>query len=275
MEPSGKDIKFAGTIPAIYEERLGPVIFAPYADDLAKRIAGEVSSGKLLEVACGTGVLTRRLDAALPRDVRITATDLNQAMLAYGKEKGAVSSRVQWQQADAAKLPFESGSFDAVACQFGFMFVPDKAAAFREARRVLRDGCPLLFNVWSRIEENAFARVAHETITRFFKGSPPTFYQLPFGFHDAAIISGLLAGARFTDVTLQGVEFDSVAPSVGEFARGLVEGNPIANAIRDEGLEFAPIVDAVKAELTKVGGAAPFRSPMRALVVLARAEAFT
>src|SRR5262245_40396331 len=140
MDREQQNVDFSGSIPEFYDEHLGPVIFAPYAEDLAKRVARRVKSGRLLEIACGTGVLTRRLDAALKKAVEIVATDLNADMVARARSKAPASKRIEWRTADAASLPFPDGSFDAVVCQFGLMFVPDKAAAFREARRVLREG---------------------------------------------------------------------------------------------------------------------------------------
>jgi ubiquinone/menaquinone biosynthesis C-methylase UbiE len=247
------------------------VIFVPYAEVLAERVVRVATEGKVFEVACGTGVLTKRLDAALAPDVSITATDLNEAMVAFAQEDAGASARVEWRQADAVVLPFDAESFDAVACQFGYMFVPDKIAAFREARRVLREGCPLLFSVWGPIEDNAFAQVAHETIGRFFAGPGPTFYQLPFSYHDPSTMKAHLESAGFVDVAMERVELPATARSAGAFARGLVEGNPIVNSIRDANLEIAPIIDAVEAELVRVGGDAPFRSAMRAWVVSARA----
>jgi ubiquinone/menaquinone biosynthesis C-methylase UbiE len=192
-----ENAKFVGTIPAAYDDCLGPVIFAPYAHDLAARVQACVRKGHLLEVACGTGQLTRRLVAQLSPDVRITATDLNDAMLAHAKAGVPASARLDWRVADASDLPFPSATFDSVACQFGLMFVPDKVVALRETRRVLKPGGTFFFNVWCRIEDNAFARVVHEVVATFFDAQPPTFYQVPFGYHDEAVIQAHLDQVGF------------------------------------------------------------------------------
>jgi ubiquinone/menaquinone biosynthesis C-methylase UbiE len=261
---------FAGSIPALYEECLGPVIFTPYADDLTRRIRALVPTGRILETACGTGLLTRRLDAALPKEVHITATDLSDGMVAFAKTRLPASPRVDWRTADASALPFDAASFDLVVCEFGMMFLPDKAAGFREAHRVLRPGSTFLFNVWCGLEDNPYGQIAHTTIAKFFASNPPTFYQIPFGFHDQDAISGYLRSTNFVDVTIERVSFDATAPSAAHFARGLVEGTPIANAITEAGLPFDPIREAVTAALVAHGGDGPWRSSMAALVCSGR-----
>ncbi|MBI3847589.1 MAG: methyltransferase domain-containing protein [Planctomycetes bacterium] len=270
---SNRDVAFAGAIPALYDRHLGPVIFAPYADDLTRRLLANWSGSRVLEMACGTGVLTRRLDALLPAAAEITATDLNEPMLEHARRATPSKRRIEWARADASALPFEGRRFDSVVCQFGLMFVPDKDAAAREARRVLSPNGRFLFSVWCSIQENPFGRVAHETVSKFFSKDPPTFYQVPFGFHDPVMIRKLIAESGFTDVAIDRVTLELRADSASSFATGLVEGNPISNSIRDAGLAFEAIVEAVTAALVREGGDAPFRSTMNALVVTARAKA--
>jgi len=154
------DTAFAGSIPEVYEKYLVPLIFEPYALDLAARLAA-LSLTNLLELAAGTGVVTRRLALELPEGVTLTATDLNQSMLDVAASTGTHRA-VTWSQADALQLPFANATFDAVVCQFGAMFFPDKPRAFAEARRVLRPGGVFLFNVWDRIEENEFPMTVTE-----------------------------------------------------------------------------------------------------------------
>lgn len=265
------NIDFAGSIPALYDEFLGPAIFTPFADDLTARISARVREGRLLETACGTGLVTRRLDQALAPGVRITATDLSDAMLGYAKTRTPPSARLEWRTADAAALPFPDASFDGVLNQFGWMFIPDKALAFREARRVLKSGGALAFNVWGRMEENPFSRIAHDAIASFFKADPPTFYQVPFGYNDQGLLRRHLRDAHFTGIEVAAVTKDLRAESARGFARGLVEGNPVVAAIREARVPVADVVEAVTMALTKEGGGAPFRSTMVAVVGTARA----
>ena len=167
------DRVFRGSIPALYDQYLGPMIFSPYADDVAARLAN-LEHGRVLETAAGTGVVTRALVSTLPRDVSIVATDLNQPMLDYASSQLS-SERVTWRQADAQLLPFANGMFDAVVCQFGAMFFPDKPRAFAEAFRVLKAGGRFLLSVWDRIEANEFADAVVKAVATLFPEDPPMF----------------------------------------------------------------------------------------------------
>src|SRR5438105_936996 len=174
------DSIFAGSIPEIYDRYLGPALFDPYAEDLARRLA-DLSSGALLETAAGTGRVTRALARVLPDAGSIVATDLNQAMLDFAAAQPG-AARISWQQADAAALPFEDARFDAVVCQFGVMFFPDKPGGYREAARVLKPGGRFLFNIWDRIEANIFAQVTTEALIAIFPDDPPLFLaRTPYG----------------------------------------------------------------------------------------------
>jgi SAM-dependent methyltransferase len=173
MSSLQSDKNFGSSVAKFYDEYFVPLIFEPYAEDIARRLAAR-RLARVLEIAAGTGVVTRRLASLLPNHVSIVATDLNQPMLDLAAEVGTARP-VEWRQADAMQLPFEDGSFDAVVCQFGVMFFPDKAKAFAEARRVLRPGSVFLFNVWDRIEENEFADVITTALESVFPHDPPRF----------------------------------------------------------------------------------------------------
>ena len=191
------DKVFAGSIPKIYETYLVPLIFQPYADDLAQRLKPQGVS-RVLEIAAGTGVVTRALASALPESVVIVATDLNQAML---DQAAAVGTRrgVEWRQADAMQLPFDDATFDTVVCQFGAMFFPDKAKAFSEARRVLKPNGVFIFNVWDRIENNEFADTVMAALATVFPQDPPRFMaRTPHGYNDTKQITRDLAQGGFT-----------------------------------------------------------------------------
>jgi SAM-dependent methyltransferase len=191
------DKLFTGSIATFYETWLVPLIFEPYAADLAQRV-GALGACRILEVAAGTGVVTRALAALPDAGLSIVATDLNQAMLDEAARVGTARP-VRWQQADAQALPFADAAFDAVVCQFGVMFFPDKARAFHEARRVLRPGGTFVFNAWDRIEDNEFADTVTTALAGLFPDDPPRFLaRTPHGYHDVAAIARDLAAGGFT-----------------------------------------------------------------------------
>jgi ubiquinone/menaquinone biosynthesis C-methylase UbiE len=265
-----KDAQFSGSIPAAYDRYLGPVFFQAYAEDIAARLKLDANAS-VLEVACGTGILTRVLRDVLPAGTRLVASDLNDAMIQIAGEKFQKDEAVEWRQADACDLPFDDRSFDAVVCQFGFMFVPDKALAARETHRVLKPGGVFLFNVWDSLEHNDLGRIAHETIASFFENDPPAFYQVPFGYHDHAEIKCVLEGAGFQEVRLEVVTKTSGSAPAGAVAEGLVRGSPVALAIaeRDPSL-LGVISNAVAAALRRHCAGDTVSVPMRAIVVEAQ-----
>lgn len=225
------DKVFSGQIPLLYETYLVPLIFEPYAKDLAKRLASRQLTS-VLEVAAGTGVVTRALASALPAQVAITATDLNQAMLDRAASVGT-SRPVEWRQADAMQLPLADASFDAVVCQFGAMFFPDRGKAFAEARRVLRPGGVFMFSVWDRIEENEFADIVTSSIASLFPNDPPRFLaRTPHGYHDESIIERDVANGGFAKpVRIETVVARSRASSSLIPAMAYCQGTPLRNEI--------------------------------------------
>jgi SAM-dependent methyltransferase len=246
VSSSALDKVFAGSIPKFYDEVLVPLIFAPYAGDLARRVAAR-SPERILEIAAGTGVVTRAMSAILPPSTTLVATDLNQAMLDTAALAGT-RGPVAWRQADAMTLPFDDESFDVVVCQFGVMFFADKAKAFAETRRVLRRGGAFLFNAWDRIEDNEFADVVTGALAALFPDDPPRFLaRTPHGYHDRAVIAHDLAQGGFAaPAHVETVAARSRAASPRIPALAYCEGTPLRSEIiaRDaarlaEAIDFA------------------------------------
>jgi ubiquinone/menaquinone biosynthesis C-methylase UbiE len=257
---------FVGSIPENYDRYLGPVLFEPYARDLTARL-NVPEDGLLLEIACGTGIVTRRLRDSLPPTVKIVATDLNEAMMNYARRKFHPDENIEWKQADATELTFDDVTFDAVVCQFGLMFVPDKAKAAEQAFRVLKPGAEFIFSVWDAIELNDLAHTAHTTVAKYFENEPPDFYQVPFSFHDPEAIETLLRSAGFNEIQVTPVGFPSKASSAREVSRGLVHGNPIIAALRERCEARIPEIEAEVASVVAAKyGDNPVRAKMRALV---------
>lgn len=269
MAASSSDFSFAGSIPQLYERHLVPMIFEPFAQDLATRVVRE-QPARVLEVAAGTGVVTRLLSAALGPQAVIVATDLNPGMLERARTRGTAHP-VTWQQADAMDLPFPDASFDAVVCQFGVMFFPDRPAAFAQLRRVLRPGGRLFFNTWDAIAANAFTNVVVQTLRGLYPDDPPIFVErIPHGYHDRATIEGdVVRGGFDQPIAFETVDQRSHAPLPSTPAIGFCQGTPMRHEIlarEPAGLERA--TDAATAAIAARFGNGPIDGALRAHVVV-------
>jgi ubiquinone/menaquinone biosynthesis C-methylase UbiE len=223
---STADVIFTGPIPKVYDTYLGPLLFEPYAEDLAERLR-DLRSGWVLEIAAGTGIATRALTRVLPSTVEIVASDLNQAMLDLAATRLGAPN-VRWQQADAQELPFEESDFDVVVCQFGVMLFPDKEASFREVLHVLVPGGRYLFNIWSGLEDNEVCQTVSQAVADLFPDNPPRFLErIPYGYGDTDQIIRDVELAGFKRVEIETVEKVSRAPSAREAAIGLCQGTPL------------------------------------------------
>jgi ubiquinone/menaquinone biosynthesis C-methylase UbiE len=186
-------------MPQAYDRWLAPSVFRPFAVDLARR-AAKSAPGQLLEVAAGTGVLTHELIRAIP-SARVTATDLNAAMVEFGSRRVPLAA---WRQADALRLPFDDWQFDLVICQFGVMFFPDRPAAFREMRRVLAPGGRLLFSTWGAVETHGFAAALVAALAHAFPGDAPMFVvAVPHGYCDLGRVAADLAAGGLNCVSAE------------------------------------------------------------------------
>jgi ubiquinone/menaquinone biosynthesis C-methylase UbiE len=262
------DTVFAGSIPAIYDRYMVPLIFAPYAEEVARR-AHAHSPSRVLETAAGTGVVTEALHRALP-DAEIVATDLNEPMLEIASRRSE-SNRVNFQRADALDLPFDDGSFDLVVCQFGVMFYPDKVRGNAEAHRVLREGGKYLLVIWDRVERNLATRVAGAAVAKLFPGETAAFYErIPFRYHEREWIVDDLKLAGFTDIGFETVELASRADSARDAALALTQGTPMRSDIEKQGPDaLTRATEAAEQALRQFEGPDGFSAPMAAHIVTA------
>jgi ubiquinone/menaquinone biosynthesis C-methylase UbiE len=250
------DSAFSGSIPALYHRLLGPLLFEPFAWDIAGRV-GALQPARILETAAGTGIVT----GAMMREAakaEIVATDLNQAMIDVAAGR-LMSWRITFQAADAQALPFEDSSFDAIVCQFGAMFFPDRIAAYREAKRVLKPGGRFLFNVWDRIDRNPVTSAVSAAVAALFPSDPPSFFRrVPFGYHDKAAVEADLRAAGFAQVAAETVEKRSVVEA-RDAATGLVAGTPLRAEIEErDPARLDEAIEAAAASLVHLdGGEAP------------------
>ena len=263
-----QELRFTGSVPDNYDRLMVPLIFRPYAEELARR-ARALHPARLLETASGTGAVTEALHEALP-DAEIVASDLNQPMLDVAAQR-VRSDRVRFVQADAQDLPFADSSFDLVVCQFGAMFFPDKVRGHGEAGRVLREGGHYLLAIWDRIERNPLSEAAQQVLIDLFPDDPPLFMREgPFGYHDPIRIEADLHEAGFSTVEIESVELHSRAPSARDAARALCYGTPMGVEIEDRApgtLERA--FERVEQAFRRFEGADGIDAPMAAHLVTA------
>ena len=269
MTKPASDTSFTNDVARFYESTLVPLIFEPYADDLAAR-AQALGPNSVLEVACGTGVVTRALAAVLPSACAIFATDLNDAMVAHGELMGTTRP-VTWRQADVMALPYPDKSFDLVVCQFGVMFFPNRVAAYQEIRRVLRPAGTLLFNIWNGIENNEFADVITDAVSTLYPGDPPVFLtRTPYGHGSPIEIEDDLRAAGFKECRFSQRDDISAAAAPDLPAIAYCQGTPLRNEIEARepgGLEraTAAATEALRARY----GDGPIEGRISAVVVAA------
>lgn len=264
------DKLFSGSIPELYDTYLVPLIFEQYANDIAKRVV-DFAPKTILETAAGSGVVTRTLAPLLAADAHYTVTDLNQPMLDYAKEKQQPDNRILWRQSDALNLPFNDAEFDAVLCQFGIMFFPDRVAGYSEAKRVLKPGGKFIFSVWDHIEDNEFAHVVTEAVASIFPDDPPNFLpRTPHGYYDVELIEDELRKAGFSQVSISTIDKISSAPTPRHPAVAYCEGTPLRNEIeaRDASL-LRHITEQAANSIAKRFGGGPVSGKIQAHIVTA------
>jgi len=266
MEQNPKNIAFVGSIPVNYDGGMGDMFFEPYAKEMAKCVAA-LRPAKLLEIACGTGRLTKYLSQHLP-DTSITATDLNPPMLEFAKNKFPDLSNVIWEIADALSLPYPDTSFDCVVVQFGVMFYPDKLQGFKESFRVLKSGGKFIFVTWKSLEDNPITVIANDVVKGFFPDNPPVFFNIPFSYYDKDQIRNDMTAAGFGHIEIEDVDLEGFNISAENAARGLLEGSPIINFINERGSDKLPAIkQKLTEEIAKVYGKENLTIPLGGLIV--------
>ncbi len=259
--------QFTGNVPERYDRYLVPLLFEPYAADLVARLP-QGDELRVLELAAGTGAVTRMLREALPEGSTLVATDLNDAMVSYARD-AVTSPGIEWLAADAQQLPFDDGSFDVVVCQFGFMFLPDKVQGLREARRVLADGGVLLANVWHPREENTVAHIVQQLLDERFPDGGPRFLDTPYGYGDHDGLRADLAAAGWENVDLDEVRTTGQSASAEDAALGYLTGTPLSFELADRGAEPESFGAELARRLAAQGGERPYTTELAATVITA------
>ncbi len=274
MTTRDTDRVFSSSVSEVYDDLLVPLLFEPYAEDLVGRLR-DVLDGAILEVAAGTGVVTRAIARALPAGVSITATDLNQAMLDRAMQIGTARP-VRWEQADVMSLPFADATFDVAVCQFGAMFFDPKPAAFAEIRRTLRPEGRLVFSVWDGVDDNEFADTVSQSVAGMFPDDPPQFVErTPHGYHDHTMITAdLRAGGFDAAPVFEGIEYRRRAASAHDVATAFCTGTPLRGELERRRAGCLPEAVAVATSaLEQRFGTADLEGRMSAQIVTVAANA--
>lgn len=260
---------FTGSIPEKYDKYLAHPLLEYYADDMVERFI-KFNPKSILEVACGTGLVTQKILDVLP-NAQIVATDLNSDMLDYARKKLNADHKLEWKVADAMQLPFDDESFDAVICQFGIMFFPDKLKAMREAYRLLKQDGIFMFDTWDSIEENPVVKIVDRILRDSFKENPPDFYTVPFSFYNKEEIQRLSREAGFKSVSIEYVNHMAESESADYVVTGLIEGNPVLLQIQERNPNMIPILkEKLKEAITEKFGDKPVRADSQAIICMCR-----
>jgi SAM-dependent methyltransferase len=255
---------FTGSIPEFYDRCLGPAWFGPAAMELVKRVPAD-PNGDVLEIACGTGLITREIRKRLSPTRKLVATDLNKPMLDFARDKLSGVEGIEYREADALNLPFGDAEFAVVVCGLGLMFVPDRKRALAEMRRVTRQGGCIVLSTWDAIEENTYAKVYAETIESLFPNDPEVRFRLPWELHDEKVLRDLLSSSGYKDIEI----VKNRMPVGGDprtIATGQVRGTPRGNLLEKKGMSMEEAIDRVTAAIETM------REPGYATVIITRAR---
>jgi ubiquinone/menaquinone biosynthesis C-methylase UbiE len=257
-------VAFSGDIPKNYDAYLGSIFFDSYAADMADRIR-KLNPKSVLEIASGTGRLTRLISSVLGKDTRIIASDLNPAMISFGQSQ--TPPDVKWMEIDAHSLPFDDNSFDCIVAQFGVMFYNDRVKAFSEARRVLKPGGAFIFNCWDELKNNQIADIVNKALHHFFPVDTPGFYSIPFSYYDEEKIKRDITAAGFDKTEIELVKLKGKSKSSSDAAKGLIEGTPTITAIKERNTDVQKIINYIQDKISEKYGTGPFDVPLQARVV--------
>lgn len=258
--------KISGNDASNYEEHLGPLVFEPAAKALMTHING-LQANSILEIAAGTGRLTKHLREKFPAPAKLVATDINPDMLELAQQQLNDPS-ITFQLADAQQLPFAAPSFDLVVNQFGLMFLPDKQGGINEAFRVLQPGGHFVFTTWDHAPNMPlFKLLINDIIIPLFKGEDTGRFYTPFALHHPDQLNDYLEQAGFAHHKVEMMSFKGQADSPQHIVTSYFLKHPLGREVKEK---FPTVFDSVANELeqrlTQQFGPGPFEIELRALI---------
>jgi ubiquinone/menaquinone biosynthesis C-methylase UbiE len=220
-----------GSAPELYERYLVPATTAVWAPDLIER-AGLQAGERVLDVACGTGIVARLAAAQVGSTGRVAGLDLNAGMLEMARSlQDRTGSSIAWHHGSVLAMPFPDAAFDAVLCQLGLQFFPDRPTALQETHRVLAPGGRLALNVYSAIERNPAPRALADALDRHLDPSASAFKRAEHVLADAETVRTLVGGAGFRDPEVHAVTKTIRFPSPREWVRIQLAATPLATVV--------------------------------------------
>ena len=241
-----------GSAAEVYEKELVPAIFRPWAE-LVIDLADPQKGDRVLDVACGTGIIARMVADRVGPTGAVVGVDLNPGMLKVARTVWSSGSRsgaqVEWQEASADKLPFPNASFDVAYCQLGLQFFADRPTALREMRRVLGSAGRLAVMVWGDLDESPGFAVLADALERHVGEAAAAIMRAPFGLSNADQLEALVRNAGFQDVAIQQRVGTVRFPSPERLVLSYVAGSPLAGpvSLADDAAREALITDAINA----------------------------
>jgi SAM-dependent methyltransferase len=224
---------FAGNDAFNYENYLGPLLFEPSTVEIISQIESP-NVDSVLEVAAGTGRLTKHLREYFPATTKITASDLSEDTLSLSRKKFN-DQDVKFLVADIQKLPFPDNSFDLVLCQYGLMFLSDKKKGFSEVFRVLKPGGRFIFSTWDSTRNIPLINlIFNDLIIPFFKEEDNARFIVPFSLHDPEVLVDFLKVTGFTNSNVLLKKFKSGASSPEDIVNGFLLKHPLGRTIGEK-----------------------------------------